>query len=302
MRLCLVFTAILVGSIFSNPLVPVSDSQKPSESSNFAVTVTITTGSNTAKNTCGPTVFIHETDGIKTVQFGPTPAPGSTYSETVFVDYVVNPFNIKVSIEASCSVGLEIEAIYVAGYQYQLVSSNFGVSSSFSIDGDANGGDKLTNFYCVNGVICELCYSCNFPNSIMSKSDSMTSVGTYAVTVFIEVGSQTTGDTKCGMVVYIENVADGIIPVKFSGTMKSGGFYTQTVYVDSPMTPENMRVMVSATPGCTDGVDVGKIFVSGYQYLLQDQVKGNKEEFWIDGDDNTYDCQNGVVCSLCYDC
>ena len=59
----------------------------------FALTVSIGVGTQgSAETECGPTIYLQsESNGMLQIQFGSMPTPGSTYTETVYVNSPMNP-------------------------------------------------------------------------------------------------------------------------------------------------------------------------------------------------------------------
>jgi len=126
----------------------------------FAISVTITVGSGAdAQSSCGPAVYIEDAKNGRTkVQFGSMGYKASV-TKTVYVDYAVNPSNMNAMISAGgCFDGVQVYKMYINGYEYKLSDTTYGGVTNFWVDGDTN--NSVSNYYCANGVVCELCRNC----------------------------------------------------------------------------------------------------------------------------------------------
>lgn len=147
----------------------------------------------------------------------------------------------------------------------------------------------------------------NILKNEIAAADEFASVGSYAVTVTIEVGTDYAAETSCGPKIYLDDRNNGVVSVQFGSMPTRGATYVKTVYINYVMNPSNLNVMIGAA--CNNGLHISQMYVNGYQYKLMD-VNGSQSSFWVDGDYNpttghdqiNYYCVYGVICGLCHNC
>lgn len=127
----------------------------------FQIMATIQVGTYAGANTdCGLIVYLDDAqNGRIELQF-PAMISGGLYYQYVDVPYATNPSNMNVLISSgNCNDATQIDEITVNGYQYYLADTTYGALNYFWVDGDYNS-DPPANYYCQNGIVCELCWNC----------------------------------------------------------------------------------------------------------------------------------------------